>query len=684
MRRLHAIAIVFVGLLTASGAAGPPLCEPELEAHLGGQANDIVVHNGLAYIANGLGGLLILDVSDPKAITPVGSLHTGTRVLAVGLVDGHAYLGSYLSDGLIVVDVEDPSKPWATGTVDFEGDGEDMALDGSTMYVAAGDAGLLVFDVSNPGSPVEIGALPNSNGMTWAVDVEFVDGLLYLGQDFYYPQDNNGLKVVDVSDPTAPSVVGEFELQSGAIAMGIAGGVAYVNDDFLGFSLVDVSEPTKPTLIKTDHDFDNVNGIAIDGDVAYFWVYGDLLVLDVSEPASPKQIGAIDGLGSVLDAWIEGGVAYLGLGDFGTRTLDVSDPTMPAALGEYAPPAGPDAIKVEGGFAYIADDWGGFKVVSLANPALPAVVSQIDTNGVARDVHVAGPLAYVASSTGLQVIDVADPFAPVLIGSASTQLGAFEVTVGDGAAYAALYDGSPPTYTIAVFDVSMPTAPQLIATKSLLGFARDLALDDGILYVAEDSKGLQTIDVTDPANPISLGNLHNTMAMNLQVRDGLAFITNGDANDKGFQIIDVSSPAQPTLVSTTVIPGSVGSLRVVGNRAFVSSNVGLRVFDVSDPAAPVEVGAAPIKGGVSAADTAYVYMSAGGLAIVDVAPCVPPTCPDIDGSGSVDSTDVNLLLADFACVAEPAGDPCVGDLDQDGDTDSMDLNLLLVSFGCRP
>jgi hypothetical protein len=50
---------------------------------------------------------------------------------------------------------------------------------------------------------------------------------------------------------------------------------------------------------------------------------------------------------------------------------------------------------------------------------------------------------------------------------------------------------------------------------------------------------------------------------------------------------------------------------------------------------------------------------------------------DLDGSNSVDSVDLNILLADFGCV----GGGCTGDVDGDGDTDSADLNAVLVVFG---
>ena len=50
---------------------------------------------------------------------------------------------------------------------------------------------------------------------------------------------------------------------------------------------------------------------------------------------------------------------------------------------------------------------------------------------------------------------------------------------------------------------------------------------------------------------------------------------------------------------------------------------------------------------------------------------------DLDGSGTVDRGDLEILLADFGCT----GGSCPGDIDCDGDTDLADLGILLATFG---
>jgi hypothetical protein len=64
---------------------------------------------------------------------------------------------------------------------------------------------------------------------------------------------------------------------------------------------------------------------------------------------------------------------------------------------------------------------------------------------------------------------------------------------------------------------------------------------------------------------------------------------------------------------------------------------------------------------------------------LEATPTPPPTSlpGDLNDDCTVNSQDLNTLLADFGCV----GGDCAGDADGDGDTDSDDLNAVLAAFG---
>lgn len=64
----------------------------------------------------------------------------------------------------------------------------------------------------------------------------------------------------------------------------------------------------------------------------------------------------------------------------------------------------------------------------------------------------------------------------------------------------------------------------------------------------------------------------------------------------------------------------------------------------------------------------------GAVTSVDGVPSTDPCTVDLNGSGSIGSGDLNIVLGAFGA------NDC-GDIDGDGDTDSVDLNLCLADFG---
>ena len=70
-------------------------------------------------------------------------------------------------------------QPVIVGVLDTPGTAYDVAVSNGIAYVADGDAGLQVIDVSDPAAPVERSALGTADSTVGNVDV--VGGLAYLG-----------------------------------------------------------------------------------------------------------------------------------------------------------------------------------------------------------------------------------------------------------------------------------------------------------------------------------------------------------------------------------------------------------------------------------------------------------------------------------------------------------------------
>jgi len=109
-----------------------------------------------AYVADGLGGLRVLDVSDAAHPTEVGVCDTPGSALGVALKDNYAYLAD-ADQGLRIIAVSDPSHPTEISFSPMPGIASDVAVMSRYAYVASAGEGLRVVNISDPAHPTEAG-----------------------------------------------------------------------------------------------------------------------------------------------------------------------------------------------------------------------------------------------------------------------------------------------------------------------------------------------------------------------------------------------------------------------------------------------------------------------------------------------------------------------------------------------
>ena len=318
------------------------------------------------------------------ATTDLTSVLRGTNYVSSDLLvcnfggpDGRVFAGG---DGTCVITAENSGfsaqatvlastfAPLALASIPIPGYANNVDVEGSFAYVAAGAGGLQVVDASNPAVPVIVGALDTSGN---ANDVRVVAGTAYVADG------TAGLQIVDVSDPSTP--VGRGLLDTAGVAQDVfvSGGVAYVADGPAGLQIIDVSDAGAPQLLATVPVNTIAKGVGVDGDLAVVMTTSGVVAVDVSDPAAPTVLGA-----------------------------DL-----------YANGQGKDVV-VEGGFAYGASfQTAGLQIVDFSTPTAP-VRRGADTSFVSRDVEVLGPFALFAEQlfpNVVPIVNIADADTPVFV-----------------------------------------------------------------------------------------------------------------------------------------------------------------------------------------------------------------------------------------------------------------------------
>jgi len=151
------------------------------------------------------------------------------------------------------------------------------------------------------------------------------------------------------------------------------------------------------------------------------------------------------------------------------------------------------------------------------------------------------------------VVDISNPLSPKEIGSFHTNDDPWDVTVVGDKAYVMGYEMG-----IQVIDISNPISLRRIASFDTPGFPRGITVVGDRAYVA-DEKSLEVIDVSNPANPQTIGSICIGWALRVAVLGDKAYVTRGFsshfiyfvsiATTRGtLQVVDVSNPANSQII----------------------------------------------------------------------------------------------------------------------------------------
>jgi hypothetical protein len=115
-----------------------------------------------------------------------------------------------------------------------------VAVAGNYVYIADGDAGLYIVNISDPAAPQTTSVLPD---LSDARDVITISGFLFVADGA------NGLQVVDVNKPAAPQVIGSLDTPGTALALASSGVYVFIADGSEGVVVAYVINPAQPALV---------------------------------------------------------------------------------------------------------------------------------------------------------------------------------------------------------------------------------------------------------------------------------------------------------------------------------------------------------------------------------------------------------------------------------------------------
>ena len=263
-------------------------------------AANVYYYKGVVYVSSeGTGGQVTtvhsVDVSDPYTLAHVSSRGLANKAYGLKAVDNRLYVASWTNYLLRVFNVSDTgvisANIWQIPTGSFPAAWK-LDVSNQRAYVMASQSGgyvsgVRIIDVSddNPPNPANqiISTIPLVDRNTGSIVVR--------GSYAYYT-DGDYFVIANISDEVNPYTMTSIDLGQLLTGVVLRDDLAYVychSTDPASFYVYDVSDPTSPSWVSQYEDGGGVGGMYLLGDYAF--LAGSILhTVDISNPASAQAV----------------------------------------------------------------------------------------------------------------------------------------------------------------------------------------------------------------------------------------------------------------------------------------------------------------------------------------------------------------------------------------------------------
>lgn len=271
-----------------------------------------------AFIADGSSGMQIVDVTAPNLPDSVSSLNTDGTAAGITLAVINGYLFAFIVDyngGCVIADVSNPFLP--VEVADLNGLFLSAVVDvpNEWLYLGSDNGNILLVDISNlPFSPTP--------RLTFGTSNTPVNSLYLAGSSLFCAAGAAGMIIYNVSSPLNPDLSSVANTTGSANDVTASTGYAYVADGFNGTVIFNVTDPAAPTLLSTIAPNSEILSIAVNNNTLYTAdnSYGSES-FDIFSTSSPVKNGYIKLNSSALDIVYFGGYLYLAAAEGGLAIL---------------------------------------------------------------------------------------------------------------------------------------------------------------------------------------------------------------------------------------------------------------------------------------------------------------------------------------------------------------------------
>jgi len=294
--------------------------------------------------------------------------------------------------------------------------GNDVVVSGNYAYVATAKSneGLVIVDISDPAAPAVVQTVNiKDKGRYLTIKGSY----LYIGVD----DRNDSLAVVDISDPENATLVTNYNLSAHGNQPDTSGNYMFMGIDknSNSFLVFDISTPSAPSQ-KASLNFNGAtNVITIDGNYAYAGIdtlTDQLRIIDISNPLNPSEVASVNVGDEVISIAINGVIAYVGTEDDNNslQIVNISDPENPILLGSMATNDKIQDMAIDGNYLYAAIDTNnsGLDVINISNPTSPYIAYSADITGEGTGIYTYSGNVYITTDVNNRGLVIKETISP--------------------------------------------------------------------------------------------------------------------------------------------------------------------------------------------------------------------------------------------------------------------------------
>ncbi len=550
-----------------------------------GKAGGVAVAGGYAYVVGEF--FQIIDIEPVESAYIVNTLNQVDHAYYVSISGNYAYVSG--GDEFSILDITDPVTPSVITTIELSGGGMfssfsfgKITASGGYAYVGmshfSGDIGIggsisyyfKIYDIDPPESAHSVESLDIGS---FAKDIVVMGGYAYITK--------GDLAIIDIDPPESAYMVGSAPLIYNTTSLELSGNYAYVTDSKSGLEIFDIQQPESPYLVNTIYTPGEAEDVALAGDYAFIADEGSgLQIIEIGEVGSSYIVSSVELLVDAYGVDVSDDYAYVGGENF--QIVNIEQPELPYIVNSIDATNDVEVVKVEGGYAYVAGD--DFQIIDIDPPESAYIVNTLDVK--ARQIAIAEGYAYTVFGD-FNIIDIDPPESAYIVNTIDMPFRTYGVGVADGYAYVTARDSSDSSNgEIKIIDIDPPESAYIV--NSLTTFEEwnhGVAVAGDYAYIASQSSVVNyntTIKILDIEAPESAF-IYNTIPsgsnpFGVVESGGYLFAINGE---DGIRVIDVDPPESPYYVSTIDTTDSSNDVAVSGGYAYIADeNGGLQIIQL--------------------------------------------------------------------------------------------------------